>query len=677
MKIIIKATIRLFKAVPIVTNHKRTIKDLLKRTIPRGYIFSPEVVCNYSDRDELSDYDELIQLVEEVYGITAESLNSSFHKSWAKIKNTSQEELMVEQLAHYLTTYGKEAPGNYLIEKEEQFGVPHLAEKIIELEDFESGKIKYEDYVYIPKEVLNIPDLDMDSIGLVIIKGYTKVELKEKLLSLLFSGIALAEDTIKDVVEVAKFVELNESEIKNIRNKEVKVALYDQLGLVPQNPIEFLRYVVFKATGDTLLIKNKALIEKIKESKTKTPSVTFSLFHKYCNSSIDGGLPNLAEIFYRFKPIFLALKHDSPKMAGVINKIRKLAVKYHKPMPEDLLNTVTSRLKHGNPIGDSIFRRELERVNVFRKIRLAYALKFRTKDVDSILYKIRNGKGYATDFSFEEKDSAKKTLSIVLDSIIEDVKKNVKGKRIYIPDYIHYSLPATEKQFTGNFPSGTYVVVPKDIIFGINWHNVPGKSVDLDLSVLSPSEGKIGWDSDYKTGTGSIMFSGDITDARKADGATELFYVKRQKKEALILYVNYYNFSAEHEVPFKIVVAQEKPVNWKQNYMIDPNNLVAVSNSKINQKEKVLGLLVTTFDECRFYFAEIYVGNAITSSNTKLAEHSRKYLFNFYENTIGLRDILGRAGAVIVIEENESADNIDIDLSPEALEKDTILNLLK
>lgn len=664
-----KSTIRLFKAVPIVTKRKRANKDLLKRTIPRGYIFSPEVVYNYSDHDELSDFDGLIQLVEEIYGITAEKLNSSFHKSWAKVKNTPMEQLMVEQLAHYLTTYGQEHPKEYLIEKEEQFGVPHLAEKIIELGDFESDKIRDENYVYIPKEKLEIPDVDMDNIRLVIIRGYTKEELKEKLMNVLRSGVALGEDTIKDVLDVAEFLKLDKNDMGDVKNKEVKAALYDSLNLVPENPVEFLRYIVHKATGKTLLIKNPALIKEIKETENETIG---QLFYRY---KTEHGLKRLAEIFYRFKPIFLAFKSDED-LKATVNKIRKLAVKYHEPMPEDYLNTVTERLKHGNPIGHSIFMRELERVNVFRKIRLAYALKFRTKDVDSILYRIRNGKGYATDFSFEKKDSAKKVLGIVLDSIVEDVSKNVAGKRIYIPDYIHYSLPATEKQFTGNFPSGTYVVVPKDIIFGINWHNVDGHRVDLDLSVLSPSEGKIGWDSDYRSATGSVLFSGDITDAGGANGATELFYVRRQKKEALILYVNYYNFDEEVEVPFKIMVAQEKVSNWKENYMIDPNNLVAVSNSKINQKEKVLGLLVTTLDECRFYFTETYVGNSITSRSSEIADHSRKYLFAFYENAISLRDILGKAGAIIVIEENESADNIDIDLSPEALEKDTILKLL-
>lgn len=658
-----KSTIRLFKAVPINTKRKKTNENLMEITIRRGYIFSPEVIYNYAF------YDKLINWVEEIYGITAEKLNSSFHKSWAKIKDTGMEQLMVEQIAHYLTTYGKEKPGEYLIEKEEQFGVPFLVEKIIELPDFESDRIKEEDYVYIPKEALHVPHWDKQDIRLVIIRGLTKKELKTKLLDLLHSGIALAEDTINDVFDVGEFLKLEEDDIKNVRNKEAKAGLYDYLNIVPENPTEFLRYVIYKMTGKTLLIKNPALIEKIKEKQDRTISRLFSLY------ATKHGLKRLAEIFYRFKPIFLAFKANE-RLKSTINKIRRLAVKYHKPMPEDYLNTVTAKLKKGESLFFDTLTSELEKANIFRKIRLAYALKYRTKNINSILYKIRNGKGYATDFSFPYQYKEKPTklvLNKVLDSIIKDIKKNVSGKRIYIPNYIYYALPATEKQFTGNFPSGTYVTVKKDIIFGINWHNVDRHVVDLDLSLISPTEGKIGWDSTYRDEAKSILFSGDITDARGENGATELFYVKRQKKEALILHVNYYNFDEEVEVPFKIIIAQEQVSNWEKNYMVNPNNLIAMSNSKINQKQKVLGLLVTTFDECRFYFTEIYVGNSITSSNSDIAEHSRKYLFGFYENTIDLKDILIKAKAKIVDKEDKS----DIDLSPEALEKDSILNLMR
>jgi len=114
-------------------------------------------------------------------------------------------------------------------------------------------------------------------------------------------------------------------------------------------------------------------------------------------------------------------------------------------------------------------------------------------------------------------------------------------------------------------------------------------------------------------------------------------------------------------------------VNLDKNYTVNPNNLISVVETKINQKEKVLGLVVASDDGCRFYFTETSIGNSITSSDSETAEQSRKYLFAFYEDTIGLGDILTQAGAELVKEKDEA----DIDLSPDGLEKDSILKLLK
>lgn len=631
-----KSTIRLFKAVPITKKGKRkSSKIILEETIKRGFIFSPDVVYNYSDK-ELTD---LIGIIEKEIGLTAEQLNSSFHKSWKKVKEASIEQLVVEQLVHYFTTYGYEAFGIYS-----------------------------EDTVFIPEEKLEIPKLDVKGFNFVVIRGYTKEEIKEKLLSLLQTGIALSDDTKKDIVDVCLFVEINNNEIVGIRNKEVRCVLYDFLDVIPEEPVEFLRYAIYKSTNKTLLIKNKKIIEEIKSKENENVDV-LALFYKYKNKY---GLEKLSQIFYRFKPLFLAFKTNT-QLKHYINKIRKLAKKNHKPMKPDYLNDVTSMIKHGVKINKEELNKELDRVNTFRKIRLAYALKYRTKDVDSILYKIRNGKGYATEFSFKPKDTARDTFNIVLSSIIKDIEQNVKGKRIYIPSYITYTLPATEKQFTGDFPSGTYVSIPKDMVVGVHWEDVDHHRIDLDLSMINATKGKIGWDARYRTEDRGILFSGDVTAAPKPLGASELFYVKRQLKDSLILFVNYYNYDKEIEVPFKILVAKETVQDFGHNYTVNPNNVLCIAKSKINQKQKILGLLITTTDNCRFYFSEAYIGNSITSSDSNFAENSRKYLFAFYEDTISLNDVLVKAGAIIVDDKEEC----DIDLSPENLEKDKIISLLK
>lgn len=627
-----KSTIRLFKAVPIITQKKtKSNRKLFKKTIPKRFIFSPEVIGNYSEHE----LDSLIKIVEKELTLTSDQMNNAFHKSWKKIKDASIEELVIEQIIHYITTYGFERIGIY-----------------------------DKNTVYIPDEKLKTPQLKVEGINLIIIKGYTKNELKNKLLNLLNSGIALKDETKDDIIDIATYVELTEHEITQIKNKEVRTALYDYLDLFPENPIEFLRYLIYKSTNKTLLIKDSLTI---KEIKSKDNLYILNLLKKYKNKY---GLEKLAEIFYRFKPLFLAFRTNK-QLKTIINKLRKLAVKYHKPMQEDYLNNITNKIKNKKIIDKNKLQEELQKVNPFRKIRLAYALKYRTQTSESILYKIRNGKGYATEFKFNQQKIAEKILNIVRNSLVEDIKKNVNKKKIYIPDYINYALPATEKQFIGNFPSGTYVSIPKDMIVGVHWNNLKDYRIDLDLSLISDNARKIGWDSMYRTEDRDILFSGDITDAPLPKGASELFYVQKQKEKAFILFLNYYNYNKE-EVPFKIMVAKEQPRGFNANYMINPNNIIAITESKITQPQKILGLLIITEKECRFYFTETYLGQSITSYNNKFIKNATNYLFNFYQNTINLNEILEKSGAKIV----DSKEKCDIDLSPEKLEKDTILNLI-
>jgi len=633
-----ESLIRLFRAVPVRTKQKGKVNKLvLKATIKNGFIFTPEIFGNFSEFELLS----LVVRIKDEIGLSSREMNNAFHKSWKKVAIASDEELVIEQIIHYFTTYGFEQLGVY-----------------------------DKDSVYIPDEVLKLPKENPNKIKLTVIKGYTKEEIKEKLIALLQTGIALKEETKKDVLDVALYVELSEKEIREVKNKEVKVALYDFLNLVPENAVEFLRFLVYKATGSTLLIKNKKTMGMIKEKEGL--SVTGYLV-RYKQSY---GLEKLAEIFYRFKPLWLSFRVNN-QSKKLINKIRKLAVTNHKPMTEDYLNTITAKIKNGVSIKSAEFNKELNKVNIFRKIRLAYALNFRTKNVDSIVYKVRNGQGYATSFGFNEsfKIETQLILNEVIRSIVKDIRPQVEGKNIYIPKNIRYALPATEKQFTGNLPSGSYVSIPKDMIIGIHWEDVGDYRVDLDFSMIG-LDGKYGWDRHYRNEGRSILFSGDMTSAPKPNGASELFYIGKQEDNAFLISVNYYNYDEQIPVPFKIFIAKEQVRDMRNNYVVNPNNILLTTESKMDKKQKTLGLLITTPTECRFYFSEVNIGNSITSSNSEVSEYGRKYLKSYLENAISLNDILVRAGAIVYDDKKNALKGIDIDLSPELLEKDTIIKLL-
>ena len=85
---------------------------------------------------------------------------------------------------------------------------------------------------------------------------------------LLTSGIALSKDTINSIMVLSDFI--SKDNFASVKNREVKIALYDKYNLVPSNPDEFLRYLIYKTTGSTRKIQSSELIRQIKEcDKTK------------------------------------------------------------------------------------------------------------------------------------------------------------------------------------------------------------------------------------------------------------------------------------------------------------------------------------------------------------------------------------------------------------------------
>lgn len=624
------ATLRLFKAVP-VTDHASVTPVAVERTVPFGFVLAPDVVRNGPDLDKL------LAEIQQLYGTDARRLNEAFHKSWDKVANAPIAQLVAEQAVHYLTTYGFEALGVF---------------------DHSS--------VYVPGEALEVPELT-DGLHLVIIRGLTNDELRAELLVLLSSGIALSETTLADVLEVATFVGFDADDVALVRNREAKAALYTYLGTVPADPVEFLRFIIYKATNTTLLIKNEDLISRLKASQSLEIIRAFELYDK------NYGLARLGQIFYRFKPLFLALR-TSARMRQIINQIRRAARTQHQPLPTDGLNQVTARLARGEKPDLS----RLETASAFRKVRLAYALKYRLGDPDSILYRIRNNKTWAAEFKAANLAGTEAAYGQVLTSIVDGLRSRVEGKTIYIPPGVHYGLPATEKQFTGNLPSGSYVEATGGIVCGIHWTNVEGYRVDLDLSLLSATE-KFGWDAGYRSGDREVLFSGDMTDAPAPHGASEVYFLGEGAFGAYLLCCNFFNYDPDVAVPTQIFVASHDATATKiarrgsdQPYVIDPNRILAASHTTISVKQRVLGIAVATPEYRRFYFAEFSQGGGITARNNPHSEAARKFLLGYYTGAIDLNTLLADAGAVFVPEPKGA----DIDLGPEVVDRNTFIALL-
>lgn len=92
-------------------------------------------------------------------------------------------------------------------------------------------------------------------------------------------------------------------DIDSVKNKEYKVYLCVKYGMIPSNPIEFLRLLNYITTKSAMLIKSKSNIQMIRmfmiDSNIRKHVLMY--FNKY---KVQYGLDKLASIFLRYKPLF-------------------------------------------------------------------------------------------------------------------------------------------------------------------------------------------------------------------------------------------------------------------------------------------------------------------------------------------------------------------------------------
>lgn len=627
-----KNTIQLFNAIKVEHKTKcrpEYLEEVNSHTIKYWFVFDEYCAWEIS-KDSIKEIAKYIWL-------SWEKANAAFHKSWDIIRDTPQEKLVEQAILHYMTTYWAE--NEWMFDS---------------------------DFVFIPNEELDLPMITSD-IKLTVIKGLTSNEILEKIKDLWLSWIALKQSTIDSIMQIIEENKYTSEFVKEIKNRELKGRLCDYFNIIPDDPIEFLRFVVAKVTDESLLIKNRYLIEKIKAQDSTAAQKLLDWYLTWAPK-------NLSEIFLRYKPIFLALKSIS-KNKTFFNRLRKDAIKTHKTIWQDYMNTITDQINKWS-LDIEKFKSKLESSSVFRKIRLARALKFRLSPSENIVYTVRNGRSFVD--TFEKTGKVReylKVLEIVLASIASDM--DVKWKTFLIPDHVQYTLPATEKQFVGNFPNWTSISVPENMVAGIHWSNTKTHRVDLDLKWTSINW-SVWWDSSYSSAWNDVLFSWDITDA--PNWATEAFSFQDGFKWSYIMTVNYYNHRENELVPTKIFVGKDSIERFNSDYLIDPSKILAQATIDISEKQSFVWLVAKYDWDTRFYFSESAFWNAITA-RWKFVEQTREFLMASLVDAIDIREVLEAGWANIItaplpVHEDPEINPEVIDLSPENIDKTTFIDLL-
>jgi hypothetical protein len=580
-------TLKLFNAVVAKKSDKETfINDSGLAIVPNA-LWAKTRILKFYKENTLSGTD----------------LNKTFHKSWSKILDSTRYELLCEQIKHYISTYGS----------------------------------NFQDEIYIPEEVLEVPDL---KLKYKLVQAYTEEELIEKSLGLLRSGIALKEETVDDLITIlVDELQYTFTGDEGIKNKEAIVKIADLYNIFPKDTAQFFRYIVYKATGETLLIKNKESIQAIKESKYN-PAPQFNKF----------GLEKLAEVFNRYKPLFLAFKKRCPK---TINKISKLSKIHHKPLVENPLNKVTSVVLTEK---DTHWLDNATPYALFKAISACYA---RKNGQTNFTYRIRNGKSWTT------KNRKAKAVAVNYKFLMDYIKGrfDMTGMKVYIPKDVKYALPTSEKMFVGNIPTGTKFYGDK-LAVGIYWENAWGAN-DLDLSGINIG-GKVGWNASYSH-KGSLIYSGDITSA--PNGAVEYLYARDGLTGTTLVQNNV--FSGDENCKFKIIIGKGDGIN--KTYMMNPNNLFAEVMCESVQTQSVLGMLAEDKDKQVFVLLNFGAGQLRVSNNSELTDISRAAIEEQWLQSITFDKLLKALGATIV----RSKEKSDYSLDLEDLNKNSFTEILE
>ena len=542
--------------------------------------------------------------------------NATFYKCWQDITSKNRWELALDQLMHYASTYGTEfAMGNGYVPNEDPVEIPY--------KDFK------------------------------VIMPATKEEIFDECMGMLKSGIALKTDTINVLVEfITENGFISKVNLDEVSNKEAQAVLSEKLGILPSDPFGMLRCIIYRYTGASMLIKSTATIYTIKGKNGFGGNGSFDL-----STLSDKQMKSLASIFYRYKPLFLAMKNGKNNKA--INKIRKYAKVYHKPLKKGFWEVcLTTDCQIESEKSLTTAAAEVGNLNNFRKIQLMQSIKERLigKDQTGKMFIIRNGKMFIRE-DYKTPCDVQYLVSLynVLEgSLIDSIKS--KACAVKLPKGIELSCPTSEKNFIGNYPFGSYVKMNGDHnVFGIYWRNEwAGKHVnhcDLDLWYTDKVGNRYGWCSNYTDGK-TIIFSGDMTNADPE--ATELFYLGHDCTDGNVG-VNVFSASCSHgersdNIKLKVFVANEDVVNGLNNrkrdkaYMCDPNNIVAEAELTF---ENGAGLKkIGCIHNNKLVLMDLGAGNGRVSTS-KGAEIINQQMSNKVESYVDLKPILEKAGFTI------------------------------
>ena len=420
---VISAVMRLFKGWDVsACDGKHDVQNANRKLF--GALIAADV-REYAISENVAD------IAIKTWGTDVTDLNNTFHKSFSTVENTDYRTLVYQQLLNYFTTYGAELFGCY------------------------DGNT-----VYIPAENLEIPEV-IRGLRLAVIRPYASERLRDKIIAFAKQNTGLSDKVLDDLIIlfIHYFPDITTDEIADFPNRELKIRLYGTLNKIPSRADEFLRYIIFKATERTLLIKNRKVIDKLRSwASGKDGSA-------YVHGAINILNPYvIARSYHRYHEYWLALKQKNPatdeakNINTFINRISKLADKHHKPLPINIMQNICD-----TKITPEDVEKAVQSASDVQLLKtwgyLGFVLSASSQTVLPRNYNIRNSTVWTKNRTAKPPD----LLYQKNKPVIAELRKrfaHLADKKFYIPDNISYPVFTSGKKTVGVIPRGTVISLP-------------------------------------------------------------------------------------------------------------------------------------------------------------------------------------------------------------------------
>lgn len=573
--------------------------------------------------------------------------NSTFYKDWSDVERRSELELRINQLIHYLSTYGTDYQG--------------------------------------PTFTMNEAPAEIGYTHLTVLRPCTERQLFDRIEEMLDSGIAVSNTTLDLLFEqLGKYFQSYDwrADVDKIENREAEARLCNMYGILPVSPLRLIRYLVFAATGQSVIIKNAGTWKRLHDNADKIATEIIKLD--------DTRIRGLASVFFRYKPVFLALragfvtarntvrneqpwekKHTADylheqntrfsRIIRIINRIRRLADKYHRPVKAGVLESLLA----GHSL-DEIQKAVDAEPSMFKLVKLLNYVNYSRTDTDMRAYMIRNGKIFFK--AVKPTDTVRlATLSQIHDIVRRRLVELLSAKAhdaegrtltVKMPQYLDIAAPVSERQMVGLIPYGSTYTLRTNNYIGIYWRNAWGTH-DFDLWLTDAQGNRLGWASQHKTD--GLLFSGDMTNADPE--ATEIFYGRGSWPDSTVQVLRY---NGKENSRFRLFFGSDDIKTLPTGYMVRPDSIHFIEDLISDNREKTVALI----HEGKVYFTAVSSGNGMVPQTDKSVTAIAALSYRM-KSCVLLAPLLSDAG--FALHNATTQAEPDIDLSQ--LDKDTLISL--